>query len=109
MSNVSSEHKRQQVLALGRLGWPLRRIEEKSGICRQTASAYLKAAGIAVRRVRGQPTVWPPEAQPVAKPATTPEVSTDSTAESVADSAADAVSSGRHARQPRARVNRTAS
>jgi hypothetical protein len=74
MSNVLSEHKRQQVLALGRLGWPLRRIEEETGIRRETASAYLKAAGIPVRRVGGRPKAWPPEA----KPATTPEVSTDS-------------------------------
>jgi transposase len=74
MSNVLSEHKRQQVVALGRLGWTLRRIEEETGIRRETASAYLKAAGIAVRGVGGRPKVWPPEA----KPATTTEVSTDS-------------------------------
>ena len=41
MSNVLSEHKRQQVLALGRLGWPLRRIDEETGVRRETASAYL--------------------------------------------------------------------
>ncbi|HEY9227148.1 MAG TPA: IS21 family transposase, partial [Gemmatimonadaceae bacterium] len=74
MSNVLSEHKRQQVLALGRLGWPLRRIEEETGIRRETASGYLKAAGIPVRRTGGRPKVWPPEANP----ATTPVVSTDS-------------------------------
>jgi hypothetical protein len=28
VSNVLSEEKRQQVIALGRLGWPLRRIQE---------------------------------------------------------------------------------
>ncbi len=44
-----SEEKRQQVLALGRLGWPLRRIQQETGVRRETASAYLKAAGIAVR------------------------------------------------------------
>jgi transposase len=49
MSNVLSEEKRQQVLALGRLGWAVRRIETETGIRRETASAYLKAAGIAVR------------------------------------------------------------
>ena len=46
MTNVLSDTKRQQVLALGRLGWPLRRIEETTGARRETASAYLKAAGI---------------------------------------------------------------
>jgi hypothetical protein len=49
VSNVLNEEKRQQVLALGRLGWPLRRIQQEIGVRRETASAYLKAAGIAVR------------------------------------------------------------
>ncbi len=49
MSNVLSEEKKQQVLALGRLGWTLRRIEQSTGVRRETAGAYLKAAGIAVR------------------------------------------------------------
>src|SRR5882724_7746335 len=49
MANVLSDEKREQVLALGRLKWPLRRIEEATGVRRETASAYLKAAGIAVR------------------------------------------------------------
>jgi transposase len=49
MSNVLGDEKRQQVLALGRLGWSLRRIEEATEVRRETASAYLKAAGIEVR------------------------------------------------------------
>src|ERR1700747_1620333 len=52
MSNVLSEEKRQQVIALRRLGWPLRRIEQETGVRRETASAYLKAAGIGVRPAR---------------------------------------------------------
>jgi transposase len=48
MSNVLSEEKKQQVIALGKLGWPLRRIEEETGVRRETAGAYLKAAGIEV-------------------------------------------------------------
>src|SRR5216683_3173151 len=32
MSNVLSEAKKQQVIALGRLGWPLRRIEQETGV-----------------------------------------------------------------------------
>jgi len=72
MANVLSDEKKQQVVALGRLGWPLRRIEKEVGVRRETASAYLQAAGIAVRPRGGRPSVWPP------KPATTEKVSTDS-------------------------------
>jgi len=54
MSNVLSEEKKQQVIALGKLGWTLRRIEQATGVRRETAGAYLKAAGIAVR----PPGVW---------------------------------------------------
>ena len=49
MSNVLSEEKKKQVIALGQLGWPLRRIEKATGVRRETAAGYLKAAGIAVR------------------------------------------------------------
>jgi len=52
MANVLKEEKKQQVLALGRLQWPLRRIEEATGVRRETASAYLKAAGIPIRPAR---------------------------------------------------------
>jgi len=48
MSNVLSEEKKQQVIALGKLGWPLRRIEHATGVRRETASAYLKSAGVVV-------------------------------------------------------------
>src|SRR6202034_812194 len=49
VSNVLSEEKKQQVIALGRLGWSLRRIQQATRIRRETAARYLKAAGIAVR------------------------------------------------------------
>ena len=52
MSNVLSEEKKQQVIALGKLGWPLRRIEQATGVRRETASAYLKAAGVVIRLPR---------------------------------------------------------
>ncbi|MCP3105575.1 IS21 family transposase [Myxococcus sp. K15C18031901] len=52
MGNVLSDEKQQQVLALGRLGWSLRRIEEATGVRRETASGYLKAAGVGVRPPR---------------------------------------------------------
>jgi transposase len=72
MGNVLSEDKKHQVVALGRLGGSLRWIEEATEVRRETASAYLKAAGIPVRGRGGRPRVWPP------KPATRAEVSTDS-------------------------------
>ena len=69
MVNVLNEEKKQQVLALGRLGWSLRQIQQATRIRRETASAYLKATGIAVR----PPSGWGRRA---AKPAN--EVITDS-------------------------------
>lgn len=66
MANVLSEQKQHEVLALGRLGWSLRKIEEATGVRRETASNYLKSAGI---RVRG------PRKRRLANPAS--EVSTD--------------------------------
>ena len=82
MSNVLNEEKQQQVIALGRLGWSLRRIEQQTGVRRETVSAYLKAAGIAVRgpgrwgRGTSTPTHVPPTDSTAAKPAN--EVITDS-------------------------------
>ena len=81
MANVLSEEKRQQVLALGRLGWSLRRIEEATSVRRETASGYLKKAGVAVRspRKRRLPkpaSVVSTDFEPGAKPASV--VSTDS-------------------------------
>jgi len=49
MAHVLSDEKKHQVLALGRLGWSLRRIQQATGVRRETPSAYLKAAGVAVR------------------------------------------------------------
>src|SRR5713101_7600018 len=49
MSNVLNDEKKQQVIALGRLGWTLRQIEQATGVRRETAGNYLKAAGIGVR------------------------------------------------------------
>jgi hypothetical protein len=72
MSNVLSEAKKQQVIVLGRLRWPLRRIEQKTGVRRETAGAYLKAAGIGVRPAGA----W--GRRPPAKPANENEVTTGS-------------------------------
>jgi transposase len=70
MGNVLDPSTQQQILALGRLGWTLRRIERETGVRRETVSAYLRAAGMATRG-RGRPG----EEQP--KPAISAEVSTD--------------------------------
>jgi hypothetical protein len=70
MSNVLDDNTQQQILALGRLGWTLRRIEAATGVRRETVGGYLRAAGLAVRG-RGRP------GEAAAKPAITGEVSTD--------------------------------
>ena len=86
MSNVLSEEQKQQVIALGRLGWSLRRIQGATGVRRETAAGYLKAAGIGFRPPgswgRGRPVPAKPANQvfpdpdPTSKPAN--EVSPDS-------------------------------
>ena len=53
MSNVLNEQTKQQVIALGRLGWSLRRIEAAVHIRRETIGGYLRAAGIPVRPPAG--------------------------------------------------------
>jgi transposase len=86
MSNVLGDDKRNQVVALGRLGWSLRRIEQATGVRRETSSGYLKAAGIVVpgpgRRSESKTKAAISEGvstDPAAKPAiTTTAVSTDS-------------------------------
>jgi transposase len=65
MANVLSEQKRQQVVALGRLNWSLRQIQEAVGVRRETAGAYLKAAGIAIRTVRGRRAPPKPASRPI--------------------------------------------
>jgi transposase len=69
VSNVLSEEKQKQVIALGQLGWSLRRIQRETGVRRETAAVYLKAAGIPVS---------PPGRRTTAKPAIP--VTTDSEA-----------------------------
>jgi hypothetical protein len=63
MANVLNNEKKQQILALGQLGWFLRRIQAATHVRRETISTYLKAAGMGV---------WPPGGwgrQTVSKPA----------------------------------------
>ena len=54
MGNVLEKVKQEQVIALGRLGWSLRKIEATTGVRRETAGGYLRSAGIALRT----PGVW---------------------------------------------------
>src|SRR5882724_12286299 len=77
MGNVLNDEKKQQVIALGRLGWSLRRIERETGVRHETVSGYLKAAGIGLR----PPGSW--GRLPPSKPAS--EVITDSEAGNPAD------------------------
>jgi transposase len=53
MGNVLEKAKQEQVIALGRLGWSLRRIEAATGVRRETAGCYLRSAGIALRTPGG--------------------------------------------------------
>src|ERR1044071_9442249 len=61
MANVLNEEKKQQILALGRLGWSLRRIQQATRVRRETISGYLKAAGITVWRPGGWSRQGPPK------------------------------------------------
>jgi transposase len=83
VSNVLSEEKQKQVVALGQLGWSLRRIERETGVRRETAAGYLKAAGVPMR----PPGRWGRPAKPaievttdsaIPKPANGAGVTTDS-------------------------------
>jgi transposase len=75
VSNVLSEEKKKQVIALGQLGWSLRQIQKHTGVRRETAGEYLKAAGVGVRppgswgkkapaKPANEVTTDPPEAKP---------------------------------------------
>lgn len=94
MSNVLNEEKKKQVIALGQLGWALRRIEEATGVRRETAAGYLKAAGISIRapggwgRRKAKPANEVTTGLPAAKPANGGEVTTGSSAPESARSAA---------------------
>jgi transposase len=84
VSNVLNEEKKKQVIALGQLGWALRRIEEATGVRRETAAGYLKAAGISIRapggwgRRKAKPANEVTTGPEPAKPANAGEVTTGS-------------------------------
>ena len=94
VSNVLNEEKKKQVIALGQLGWALRRIEKETGIRRETAAGYLKAAGIPVRLAGG----WGKRKPPPSKPAN--EVTTGPEAAKPANGAAVTTGSGEGSKPP---------
>jgi transposase len=93
VSNVLNEEKKKQVIALGQLGWALRRIELATGVRRETAAGYLKAAGISIRapggwgRRKAKPANEVTTGPESAKPANAGEVTTGSGALETANGA----------------------
>ena len=49
MTKILSDDKRKQVLALGQLGWTLRRIEQATGVRRETASMAPRSQRVEVQ------------------------------------------------------------
>jgi transposase len=66
MVNALKPEKQEQIRALGRLGWSLRRIEEATGVRRETVARYLRWAGVRVRPPRGRRLGEPKAASAVA-------------------------------------------
>ncbi len=92
MSNVLNEEQKQQVIALGRLGWSLRRIERETSVRRETVSAYLKEAGVALRpprgrRIRAKPASRSGEVTPDSRPAKPASQAEEATPDSGGESA----------------------
>jgi transposase len=100
VSNVLSEEKKKQVIALGQLGWSLRQIQKATGIRRETAGEYLRTAGVGVRppggwgkkapaKAANEVTTDPSEAKPAngcgAVPACCNGMTTDSATKSPAE------------------------
>jgi len=78
VSNVLSDEKKKQVIALGQLGWPLRRIEKATGVRRENGHRLLESGGhrgSSARRLgqtatgKNRPTTRPPDSAPDSKPA----------------------------------------
>jgi transposase len=108
MSNVLAEDKHHQIVALGRLGWSLRRIERATGVRRETISGYLKAAGLVVpgrgrRASRAKPAISTGAVSTDsggANPAISATVSTDSVPAKAATRAAEVSTDSRPPQRP---------
>jgi transposase len=118
MANVLKPEKQEQVRALGRLGWSLRRIQTETGVHRDSVRRYLFAAGIRIRVERGRRlaseeskpashvtadsgAVSKPASQVFPDPGATPEVLTSaarSSCEAHRDFVAGALDHGRNAK-----------
>jgi transposase len=94
MSYVLEQTKQQQVLALGRLGWPVSRIATAAQVDRGTVTRYLRAARLPVRG-RGRPSETTANAAISAR-----EVSTDPPAANSAISVGGVSTDSRLSRAP---------
>jgi transposase len=108
VSNVLSEEKKKQVIALGQLGWSLRQIQKTLGIRRETASSYLREAGVDVRppggwgKASAKPAIQVTTgSEPIQEPKPTesqqPSVTTASLSEPYHEVIAEGLSRGRNA------------
>ena len=73
MGNVLKTEKQEQVRALGRLGWSLRRIQDATGVHRDTVRRYLEAAEIPIREPRKRGLGTGPTSKPASDPTADPE------------------------------------
>jgi hypothetical protein len=55
MSNVLAEEKKQQVIALGKLGWSLRRVEQATGVRRALDRIGLRSGAEFRRKLLAEP------------------------------------------------------
>lgn len=67
MANVLRPEKQEQVRALGRLGWSLRRIQRETGVDRDSVKRYLREAGIVHRAPRGRRLAEAPDSNPASR------------------------------------------
>src|SRR5688572_7347076 len=86
MTNVLKQEKQEEIRALGRLGWSLRRIEEATGVRRETIALYLRWAGIRVRPPRGRNLG---EAKAASQVATDPAIASESNSKPASQVATD--------------------
>lgn len=68
MANVLKQEKQEEIRALARLGWSLRRIQEATGVRRETIARYLRWSGVRLRPPRGRK--LPEQGRPVLRLAT---------------------------------------